>query len=339
MGFWFSVSVYPLPSLSLSLSHPLSPLSRQEGLRGCRLVWLQSGCSAGRMPVAALMTLFSSGVQGVGVSGWTLPDGSRGQETMPATVCGKENNWAKTACANWKHTHLWQQNSKKKIARSCCQEGFYNLTMMMVKRKIWPYLGCGLFEFGNIIDESSEWGLDRGLRCTKWNSNMKSKPCRRQADKHQIHNMNFLSRTIKTKPGALKRALDCYFILHLTEDIFMLFDRVSCSSLQRSAGVHVETVSAPDQTCAPAPTDRSPHPVDPSQVVKQHLLISRAVNSPSSAWWIILYSVHRWGFIVCQDINMLMVWFILTGVYVEKNFWNAWLRPHPCLCIFRIKEL
>lgn len=46
------------------------------------------------MPVAALMTLFSSGVQGVGVSGWTLPDGNWGQQTMPTTVCGKENNWA-----------------------------------------------------------------------------------------------------------------------------------------------------------------------------------------------------------------------------------------------------
>lgn len=30
------------------------------------------------MPVATLMTLFSSGVQGVGVSGWTLPDGGSG---------------------------------------------------------------------------------------------------------------------------------------------------------------------------------------------------------------------------------------------------------------------
>ncbi len=51
----------------------------------------------------------------------------------------------------------------------------------------------------------------------------------------------------------------------------MLFDQVSCSSLQRSAGVHVEMDSAPDPTCAPAPTARLPHPVDPSQVVKQHL--------------------------------------------------------------------
>lgn len=50
-----------------------------------------------------------------------------------------------------------------------------------------------------------------------------------------------------------------------------MFDRVSCSPLQRSAGVHVEMVSAPDPTCAPAPTARSPHPVDPSQVVKQFL--------------------------------------------------------------------
>lgn len=85
-------------------THFLSlPLSRQEGLRGCRVVWLQSGRLAGRMPVAALMTLFSSGVQGVGVSGWTLPDGSWGQGTMPTTVCGKENNWAKTASHYWKH--------------------------------------------------------------------------------------------------------------------------------------------------------------------------------------------------------------------------------------------
>lgn len=37
------------------------------------------------MPVAALMTLFSSGVQGVGVSGWTLPDGSWDRGTVPTT--------------------------------------------------------------------------------------------------------------------------------------------------------------------------------------------------------------------------------------------------------------
>ena len=49
------------------------------------------------MPVAALMTLFSSGVQGVGVSGWTLPDGNWGQQTMPTTLCGKENSRAGTA--------------------------------------------------------------------------------------------------------------------------------------------------------------------------------------------------------------------------------------------------
>lgn len=146
---------------------------------------------------------------------------------------------------------------------------------MKVKRKIWPYLDCGLFEFWDIIDESSVWGLDRGLSCTKWNSNLKLKTCSGQADKQQIQNMNFLSRTIKRNPGTIKWALDCYFILHLTEDVFILFDWVSCSSLQRSAGVHAETVSAPDPTCAPAPTDRSPRPVDPSQVVKQHPLFPK----------------------------------------------------------------
>lgn len=51
----------------------------------------------------------------------------------------------------------------------------------------------------------------------------------------------------------------------------MLFDRLSFSSLQQFAGVYVEMVSAPGPTCAPVPTARSPHPVDPSQVVKQHL--------------------------------------------------------------------
>lgn len=51
----------------------------------------------------------------------------------------------------------------------------------------------------------------------------------------------------------------------------MLFDRVSFSSLQQFAEVHVEMVSAPGPTCAPVPTVRSHHPVDPSQVVKQHL--------------------------------------------------------------------
>lgn len=66
------------------------------------------------MPVAALMTLFSSGVQGVGVNGWTLPDGNWGQQTMPTTVCGKENNWAETAGTK-KRTgaHLWQRQRRK----------------------------------------------------------------------------------------------------------------------------------------------------------------------------------------------------------------------------------
>lgn len=48
----------------------------------------------------------------------------------------------------------------------------------------------------------------------------------------------------------------------------MLSEPMSLSSLQQSAGVHVEMVSAPGPTCAPVPTARSPHPVDPSQVVK-----------------------------------------------------------------------
>lgn len=119
-GFFLAFFVFPPHlSYSLSLSLPLSvslPLSRQEGLRGCRVVWLQSGWSAGRMPVAALMTLFSSGVQGVGVSGWTLPDGSWGQGTMPTTVCGKENNWAKTASTNRKHTlvHIYGNRTQRR---------------------------------------------------------------------------------------------------------------------------------------------------------------------------------------------------------------------------------
>jgi len=61
----------------------------------------------------------------------------------------------------------------------------------------------------------------------------------------------------------------------------MLFERVSCSSLQRSAGVHVEMVSAPDPTCAPVPTARLPHPVDPNQVV-QHLPFLTMIHSELS---------------------------------------------------------
>lgn len=151
--------------------------------------------------------------------------------------------------------------------------------MMKVNGKIWPYLDYRLFEFWNIIDESSVWGLDHGRSCTKWNSNLKFKTRSGQFDKQQIHNVNFLSRTIETNPGAVKWAFDCCFILHLTEDLFYVFDWVSCSSLQRSAGAHVEMVSAPGPTCAPAPTARSPHPVDPNQVVKQHLLFPQKVNS------------------------------------------------------------
>lgn len=159
-------------------------LCRQEA------VWLQSGCLAGRMPVAPLMTLFSSGVQGVGVSGWTLPDGPK-----PTTVCGKENKSTKTAPTentNW--STFMATKTQKKIAPSCCQVGLYNLTMMIVTRKIWQYLDCGLFEFWNIIDERSVWALDHGLNYTKWNCNLKFKPCSWQADRQQTQN-KFLSRT------------------------------------------------------------------------------------------------------------------------------------------------
>lgn len=68
------------------------------------------------MPVAALMTLFSSGVQGVGVRGWTLPDGSWDRGTVPTTACGKEKK-KKT-----QNTHKFtakkkmeQQNSLKSL--------------------------------------------------------------------------------------------------------------------------------------------------------------------------------------------------------------------------------
>lgn len=147
-------SLSPVP-LSLSL-----PLSRQEGLRGHRVVWLQSGWSPGRMPVTALMTLFSSGVQGVGVSGWTLPDGSWGQGPMPTIVCGKGNNWVKTASTNWTHTgtHLWQLTKENSLV--LLPMGSYNLTMMRVKSKIWPYLDCGLFE----IMKYYRWGFSMRFR-------------------------------------------------------------------------------------------------------------------------------------------------------------------------------
>ncbi len=63
-----------------------------------------------------------------------------------------------------------------------------------------------LLEFWNIIDESSAGGLDHGLSCTKWNSNLKFKTLSGQADKQQIHNMNILSCTVKTIPGLINRA-------------------------------------------------------------------------------------------------------------------------------------
>lgn len=179
-------SFYCISSCSVSV------VCRQEAVSGCRVVWLQSGCLAGRMPVAPLMTLFSSGVQGVGVSGWTLPDG-----TKPTTVCGKENKSTKTAPTentNWS-TFMATQTQKKIENQSRCQVGLYNLTMMIVTRKIWQYLDCGLFEFWNIIDERSVWALDHGLNYTKWNCNLKFKPCSWQADRQQAHNMKFLSRT------------------------------------------------------------------------------------------------------------------------------------------------
>ena len=185
---------------------------------------------------------------------------------------GKRKNGAtETPTKNINWCALWQKNSKKKIAQHHCRVGVCNLTMMIVKRKIWPCLDGDLSESWN-LDEKSVWGPYHDLNSSKCDSNMKFKRCRGQAPKQQIHNMSFLSRTFKTDPGAMRRAADCYFILHLTEDVLMLFDRVSCFSLQRSAGVHVEMVSAPDPTCAPVPTARSQHPVAPSQVV-QHLLI------------------------------------------------------------------
>lgn len=80
---------------------------------------LQSGWSAGRMPVAALMALFSSGVQGVGVSGWTLPDGSRGAGEHANNSLWEREQLGKNSRHQLKTltaTHLWKQNSKKKIA-------------------------------------------------------------------------------------------------------------------------------------------------------------------------------------------------------------------------------
>lgn len=53
-----------------------------------------------------------------------------------------------------------------------------------------------------------------------------------------------------------------------TGDIFTCSNSILSSLLQRSVGVLVETGSAPDPTCAPAPTDRSLRPADPSQVIK-----------------------------------------------------------------------
>lgn len=49
----------------------------------------------------------------------------------------------------------------------------------------------------------------------------------------------------------------------------MLLHSAPFSPLQRSVGVHVETVSAPGPTCAPVPPARSLRPADPSQVCQK----------------------------------------------------------------------
>lgn len=99
------------------------------------------------MPVAALMTLFSSGVQGVGVRGWTLPDGSGGggrpcqQESVGNRITAQKRPTPKT------HWCTLMATTVKKIAGRYFRVGSCNLTMMRVKRRMWPYFDCGLFEF------------------------------------------------------------------------------------------------------------------------------------------------------------------------------------------------
>lgn len=107
---------------------------------------MQSGCSTGRMPVAALMTLFSSGVQGRGVSGWTLPDGNGGQQTMPTTVCGKENSWGRTSQQQKTYRCTFMATTEQKLAGRCFRGGSCYPTTMRLKRRMWPYFDCGLFE-------------------------------------------------------------------------------------------------------------------------------------------------------------------------------------------------
>lgn len=36
--------------------------------------------------------------------------------------------------------------TEKKRAGRCFRVGSYNVTMMRVKRRMWPYFDCGLFE-------------------------------------------------------------------------------------------------------------------------------------------------------------------------------------------------
>lgn len=220
--------------------------------------------------------------------------------------------------------------------------------MMRVKRKVWPYLDCGLFGFWNILDKSSVWGLDHGLSFPKLNSKLKFKTCS-EADKQQIHNMNFLSSTTKTNPDTIKLLKLLLLLFYLAPDkrhFFMLFDWVSCSSLQRSAGVHVEMVFAPDPTCAPAPTARPPHPVDPSQVVKQHLPFFQAVNSFERA------VICRKNFSPCSNNNDKQ-WqmkdyrkhTVLSYVFHDRikvkeiticsDFFE--IRPHWPICIFFLR--
>lgn len=93
---------------------PPPSIGRQEGLRGCRVMWLQTGWLAGRMPVAALMTLFSSGVQGVGVSGWTLPDGSRGRGPYQQQFVGKRTTeWKEPAPTTNTHWYTFMATELK----------------------------------------------------------------------------------------------------------------------------------------------------------------------------------------------------------------------------------
>lgn len=105
----------------------------------------------------------------------------------------------------------------------------------------------------------------------------------------------------KKKKSWQESTMSACFIFHLTEHVFVLFDRASFSSFQQSAGVRVETVSAPGPTCAPVPTARSPHPADPSQVVKQNQLFPG-----NSTPWILTFNPSDGSYsVVCIHMDNL----------------------------------